>query len=219
LEEKKVIKEWKTYAKIFERARIVTYKGTDIEKRLARFLENGSFSHLSIVGASDDDGLKLILNGDVDIFFGGAIQAEYARHSFPSRVRPFFKTSSELSNSTILYFWAPSNSEYRPLLTMLTDLWNRVFRTAWEYISQKSLAPETRSWVHKFREFLLVALNRDFVNNTVQGFVESFEDLAGIINSHNTLSPKMVAEAKDPSLGPVSRETQPKSNGHEFRDN
>jgi len=209
------------FAQILKEARIVTYQSTDIGRRFKVFLDSGGFaSTYAIQSADDNEGLKLILDGKVDVFFGGVIQAEYARRTYPGRVRPFFKTADEPKASTICHFWAlresvKENPGLKPdLFTGLSILWNLV-NPIWAYLQEEHSVEQTRDFVRKFRKYLLVALNLDFLHNEVQGFVENFKDLADIINSHNKLAPKLVAEAEDPILVPliINRLLRTTSNG------
>ncbi len=65
-----------------------------------------------------------------------------------------------------------------------------------------------QKYLHALREYLLVQLNVDFVHRKVQGFVEDFDHLRSVIDSHNTFDTEKVAKAKADvlELGPSSDE-------------
>lgn len=132
-----------------------------------------------------DQGLEQLLNGKVVLYFGGAIQSNYALKNCASRI----SRATRIRMETDLRFYIPKKAYEDPRRKATYDFilqaWN-VTRNVWRILRHEERGPE--DWLDArsaLREEVMIEVNR--AQNMPNGFVSSFDDLFELIQEHDRI--------------------------------
>jgi hypothetical protein len=151
-------------------------------ERAVELDDDEHYIHSSI---NPDEGLEQLLDGEVLLYFGGAIQSHYALANCANRI----SMAGRVEMATELKFYVDERQYLQPdkkaTYDFILSAWN-ITTNIWKILRHRNRAP--KDWGDlplALREEIIVEVNRS--QDMPNGFVSDFDDLFDLIREHDTI--------------------------------